>query len=167
MENYGWIRASTSSGVPQGMSLLKGALAFLLVVFFVMTPAFSQENPAAKPEGAAVSAAAQEGADQLKDLTLYGEVQAVNPGSNSILVQYYNYDTDEEKAMEITFNKDTKIENAAALADIKKGDWVDVIYVTNGAKNVAVSLIVEKEEAITEESTEPPSSETLEPAVEE
>ncbi len=90
--------------------------------------------------------AAKEEAASAKELSIYGEVQAVNAGTNSMTVQYYDYDSDEEKTIEMAANKDTKIENAAALANINKGDWVDVTYTVIDGKNVARSIMVEKEE---------------------
>jgi len=81
-----------------------------------------------------------------RELSVYGEVQAVNADTNSMNVQYYDYDSDEEKTVDMLANKDTKIENAASLANIAKGDWVDVTYAAADGKNVARSIIVEKEE---------------------
>ncbi|MBI5144473.1 MAG: hypothetical protein HZA30_05345, partial [Candidatus Omnitrophica bacterium] len=46
-----------------------------------------------------------------------------------------------------TLYKDTTIENAAKLDEIKQGNWVDVTYSVSGGKDVAKSIIVEKEEA--------------------
>jgi len=38
------------------------------------------------------------------------------------------------------------MENAAAISDIKQGNWADVIYSVTDGKNAAKSIIVEKEE---------------------
>ncbi len=81
-----------------------------------------------------------------KEQSIYGEVQVVNAAANSLTVQYYDYDSDEEKTIELVADKDTKIENAAALGNINKSDWVDVTYTTSDGKNVAKSIMVEKEE---------------------
>ena len=113
-------------------------LAVILSLALLTNPVFSQEEsqvPAAKE------------ADQPEELSIYGEVQAVNQASNSLSVQYYDYDSDEEKTIEIALDKDTAIENAAKLDEIKQGDWVDVTYSVSGGKNIAKSIIVEKEEA--------------------
>lgn len=93
-----------------------------------------------------VTAHAQEEADTVKELSVYGEVQDVSQASNSISVQYYDYDSDEEKMIELVSDSNTKIENAASLAEITKGSWVDVIYAAAGGKNIAKSILVEKEE---------------------
>ncbi|MDD5495846.1 MAG: hypothetical protein PHP46_01940 [Candidatus Omnitrophica bacterium] len=82
------------------------------------------------------------------ELSIYGEVQNVNTASGSITVQYYDYDSDEEKTTELLVAKEVKIDNAAGLADIKKGDWVDIIYTLSEGKSVAQAIVVEKEEEI-------------------
>lgn len=147
------------------------APAIFLAAVFVGTPAFGQEKgvAAAKgPESATpVAEAEKEEAVQPDNLSIYGEVQAVNAEGNTLSVQYYNYDSDEEKTMDVVANKDTKMENAAALGEIKKGDWVDVTYVTSEGKNVAKTIIVEKEETpAAEEAAAAPSSESAAPAEE-
>jgi hypothetical protein len=134
--------------------------AFLAVALFA-APAFSQENEPAKDADQAAPAktaeasapAVKEEASQPKELSIYGEVQDVNATSASVSVQYYDYDSDEEKTAEISTGKDTKLENAPSVGDIKKGDWVDVIYSMNEGKAVAKSIAVEKEEPLPEEPT--------------
>lgn len=118
----------------------------VLMSWAPLLPAQSgQEQPTAIQQETAALAAREEPA-QPKELSVYGEVQSVNVPSNSISVQYYDYDSDQEKAAEITLDKNTKIENVTGIDKIAKGDWVDVIYAVRDAKNVAVSLVVEKEE---------------------
>jgi hypothetical protein len=85
---------------------------------------------------------------QPEELSVYGEVQASDTAAGTLSVQHYDYDTDEEKTMELVIDKDTKIENAATGADIKKGDWVDVTYVISGSKHLARSIFVEKEDEV-------------------
>ncbi|MCX5680428.1 MAG: hypothetical protein NTZ95_07285 [Candidatus Omnitrophica bacterium] len=82
-----------------------------------------------------------------EDLSIYGEVQSVNAaGIGSLTVQYYDYDSDDEKTITVVLDANTKLENANSIADIKKGDWADVTYSAVGGKNAAKSVIVEKEE---------------------
>ena len=82
-------------------------------------------------------------------------------------VQYYDYDSDEEKTIEITADKDTKLENAAMLSNINKGDWVDVTYGVKDGKNLAKSIMVEKEEKEEEKAAGSPAApETPEPKAE-
>lgn len=121
-------------------NLIGIAGAFLITGLFVL-PAFSQSDTT-------TTTAVSEDAPQTKELAIYGEVQDVNAASGSISVQYYDYDTDEEKSATILTDKDTKMENAAALNDIKQGDWVDVTYAVSDGKNVAKFIMVEKEEEL-------------------
>lgn len=109
-----------------------GICLTVLMVLSIVVPAFSQE----KTEQAA----------PVNDLSLYGEVRAVDQTAGSISVQYYDYDSDEEKTADILVSKETKLDGAATLAEIKQNDWVDVIYVAEGAKFTAKSVIIEKEE---------------------
>ena len=116
-------------------------LVYLAIVVLAATlfaiPAQTQEDqvPPAKDESAGV-----------KEVSIYGEVKSVDQTSNSMSVQYYDYDADEEMTAGVILDKDSKIENAAALSDIKQGDWVDVTYKVSEGKNVAMAVKLEKEE---------------------
>ena len=134
-------------------------VAVALFIILMAIPAFSQEDetqapvqaPAQAPAQAPVQTPAQETA-KTGEISIYGEVQAVNASTNSITVQYYDYDNDEEKTLEITLDKDTKLENAKTIDEIKKGDWVDVAYIAGGGKTIAKTVSVEKEEPAAEEA---------------
>ena len=158
-----------------------GLISALVIVLaaFLSVPAFSQETQekvaedaasavqsaasAVQPAVAAVQQSAETAAatvaapeaEGAKDISIYGEVLAVNSAANTMSVQYYDYDSDEEKTVELGLTADTKLENAAALNDVKKGDWVDAVYTVTGGKNMAKSVIVEKEEPVTEETAAP------------
>ena len=97
---------------------------------------------------------------EVKEESIYGEGLSVNEAAVSMTVQYYDYDTDEEKNLDVVVDKNTKFDNAASLKEVKKGDWVDVSYSSQADKKVAISVIVEREE---EELTAP--AETEEAAV--
>lgn len=135
---------------------LISAIVIALAMALLAIPAFSQSNPPPGPgnESAqnqpAQPPAVKEEAPQPKEIAIYGEVQAANTAAGSITVQYYDYDSDEEKTIEVTSDKDTKVENAGTIGDIKKGDWADITYIAAEGKNIAKSIIVEKEEQSTE-----------------
>ena len=139
---------------------MKKYFVYMLVLSAVITicaiPAFSQE--AAKQEAnkeavsPAVAAPAAPEPAKASELSIYGEVQAVVVPANSMTVQYYDYDNDEEKSIEIISDKDTKMENVRAISEIKKGDWVDVTYTASSGKNIAKIISVEKEEPVQEEA---------------
>ena len=109
-------------------------------------PTDSQDQAQAVTAAAAPAPATTESVTQPQEISIYGEVKAVNPAASSMTVQYYDYDSDEEKSIEIVANGTTKMENAATINDIKQGNWADVIYTVTGGKNLAKSVIVEKEE---------------------
>lgn len=128
----------------------------VILILLALPPVFSQDNPApaakeAQPQSVAAPAVTTEAVTP-QDLSIYGEVMAVNAASNSVSVQYYDYDNDEEKTAEVIIGKDTKMENASTLNDIKKGDWIDFTYIASDGKFVAKNVIVEKEEEVTTES---------------
>jgi len=122
-------------------------LAVLIVCLFAFS-AFAQDQqpPAnqtpAQPAPEAVSASPV----QPQEISIYGEVKNSNMAANSVTVQYYDYDSDEEKSIDITADAATKMENAKEIVDIKPGNWADVVYSVKDGKNIAKSIIVEKEE---------------------
>ncbi len=107
-------------------------------------------TPAAPPPWPATAPA--EPAAKTNELSIYGEVQAVNIQAASISVQYYDYDNDEEKTLEVSLDKDSKLENVKAIGEVKKGDWVDVTYAVIAGKNTAKMISVEKEELSAEDN---------------
>lgn len=126
-----------------------------VVMALAVMPAFSQENKPAKEENALTPAPTPSSAPETVktgELSLYGEVQAVSASASSMSVQYYDYDNDEEKTVEITVDKDTKLENFKTIDGVKKGDWVDINYASVGGKNIAKMVSVEKEEPAAEEA---------------
>ena len=70
----------------------------------------------------------------------------MNVATNSITVQYYDYDSDNERSVDITADNNTKVEGVATINDIKQGNWADINYMVVGGKNMAKSISVEKED---------------------
>ena len=123
-------------------------LSVIWAVITVLTiPAFSQNFKAPAKEG---SVSAEEAAKP-KELFIYGEVQAVNAQTASMTVQYYDYDSDEEKTLEVALDKNSRLENVKSVDEIKRGDWVDVTCISSLGKKIALNVIVEKEELFEEE----------------
>lgn len=87
-----------------------------------------------------------EQSDEVSELSIYGEVQSVDVKAPSISVQYYDYDKDEEDTLEVSLDKDSKLENVEAIYEVKRGDWVDVTYIVSDGKNTAKIISVEAEE---------------------
>ena len=129
----------------------KGSVAPAAAPAASAAPSQPAAAPAATPAAPAVPAMKEE-TPKMMDLSIYGEVQSVNVQANSMTVQYYDYDNDEERSAEITLDSASKLDNAKAIGDIKKGDWVDVTYTANTGKNVAKAVSVEKEEPAQDEN---------------
>ncbi len=139
-------------------------LVILAVMVLPAMSAFSQGPEAPGKDDTAPAPAAQvvavqappaapaEPAAKTSELSIYGEVQAVNAPASSISVQYYDYDNDEEKTLEVSLDKDSRLENVKAIGEVKKGDWVDVTYTVTGGKNMAKMVSVEVEEPAAEEN---------------
>jgi len=116
------------------------------VITVLTIPAFSQSSQAPAKE----DPLSAEEAAKPNELAIYGEVQAVNAQAASMTVQYYDYDSDEEKTLEVALDKDSRLENVKSIDEIKKGDWVDVTCTTASGRNIALDVIVEKEDLFEE-----------------
>jgi len=125
---------------------LSSIMMVAAIMAVVAVSAFGQENETPAAPASEPAAAVPQPASQAKELSIYGEVQSVDTQANSMKVQYYDYDADDEKTAEVIVNSETKLENANALADVKKTDWVDVTYTVSEGKNVARLVAVEREE---------------------
>ena len=142
---------------------MKRYVLAILVVGLVVSQGYCQENQVSNNQDTSQVAGETAVPDQTEsvkaanpeEISIYGEIKAVNVAANSITVQYYDYDSDEEKSIEITSDSNTKMENATAITDIKQGNWADVIYTVANGKNIAKSIIVEKEEEAPAEMPKP------------
>lgn len=88
--------------------------------------------------------------DSSQETSIYGEIKSVNTATSSIVVQYYDYDNDKDKSVEITTDNNTKMEGGLTINDVNQGDWVDINYTVADGKNIAKSIEIEKEDAATE-----------------
>lgn len=94
----------------------------------------------------AVAAQDDQPAAQPAEVSIYGEVRAVDAQAGTVAVQYYDYDTDEEKSINLAVGPNAKLENVANLGEVKKGDWVDATYAVIDGTNAAKTVSVEKDE---------------------
>jgi hypothetical protein len=79
----------------------------------------------------------------------YGIVSSV--GTDQIVIKEYDYDKDVEVETTYLVATDTKIENAASLKEIAKGDSVEIDYIAKDDKKMAKIITVEK--PLAEEAT--------------
>lgn len=137
------------------LSWSKALFAVCVLVLLSVFPAYSQETKqaAAPAEETPAPATAADLGLEAKEIAIYGEIQSIDAVTNSISVQYYDYDSDSEKTINILVAPATKLENASSLTSVKKGDWVDVTYVAKDGKSEAKVVTVEKEETPAAETT--------------
>ena len=138
------------------------AIVISAIVAFSAISAFSEDTQAPAKDDKVLSKVTQapvvqaaegspaEISTKTNELSIYGEVQAVNAPASTMSVQYYDYDNDEEKTLEVALDKDSKLENVKTIGEVKKGDWVDVTYTVIGGKNTAKVVSVEVEEPAAE-----------------
>ena len=125
----------------------------LSVILFTM-PAFSQQNLAPSASTNEQAPILKVDTPQPNETSISGEVQSVDAVTNSLTVKYYDYDSGQDKDIVIIVNKDTKIEHASSLTDIKKGDGANITYTVSDAKNIAKSMSIEKGEEPVETSAD-------------
>lgn len=78
---------------------------------------------------------------------IWGEVIFVDNQKNELLVQYLDYDTEQERELNISVNEKTAYENVGVLIDIKPSDVVSVDFlVLPDARLLAEKISVEKPE---------------------
>lgn len=123
---------------------MKRYLLAIAMIGLAAVSAFAQEQQV--PAQAAAPEEVSAGPAQSQEISIYGEVKNANMAANSITIQYYDYDSDEEKSIDVTADAATKMENANEIVDIKPGNWADVVYSVKDGKNLAKSIMVEKEE---------------------
>ena len=125
---------------------------FLAVVMCILCSAYAGAQPddmlatGAPADVLAASQEAQTAVSEPKDTIIYGEVQRVDAAGATMTVLYYDYDSDEERTIDLAVSDSAAIENAADLAGIVKGDWADITFLSQDKGNVVSSIIVEREE---------------------
>jgi Cu/Ag efflux protein CusF len=77
---------------------------------------------------------------------VWGEVTSVDPAAKSLSVKYLDYDTDEEKTMNMTVSDTTTFQEVKSLEGIKAQDTVSIEYAAKEGKNYAKDITVEKVE---------------------
>ena len=137
---------------------MKRYVLAILVVGLVVSQGYCQENQVSNNQdtsqvaGETAVPAQTESvkAARPEEISIYGEIKSVNATANSITVQYYDYESDNEKSIEIIADNNTKMEGAPAISDIKQGNWADINYTVVNGKNIAKSIVVEKDDTATE-----------------
>ncbi len=101
----------------------------------------------------AIASFAQEQAAELEAQWLWGEIDSVDIQRNEVTVRFLDYDTEQEKEVNISVDEKTTYENANFLLDIKPSDVVSINYlVFPDGKNLARNISVEKPETTSPET---------------
>lgn len=100
-----------------------------------------------------IASFAQEQAAELENQWLWGEIDSVDIQENEVMVRYLDYDTEQEKEINITVDEKTIYENVDSLLDIKPRDAVSVNYlILPEGKNLAKNISVENPETASPET---------------
>lgn len=88
--------------------------------------------------------------EEVKDsdaLWILGEVVSVDNSNKTVIVKYNDYDTETEKEVTFSIDKETTFENAVSLEDIRVQDFVSIDYLekSNGS-NIAKNISLERAE---------------------
>lgn len=82
---------------------------------------------------------------------LWGEVLYTDIQNKDILVKYLDFESDQEKEINIDVDEKTTFENIKSFDEIKTKDNVSVDYTINAdGKNIAKNIVVEKSEEMQE-----------------
>jgi len=76
---------------------------------------------------------------------ILGDVASLDLENNQLMLNYIDYNTDEEKEITIGVDMDTNYENVSGLEDIKIGDVIAIDYeITLQGKTTALNISVER-----------------------
>lgn len=79
---------------------------------------------------------------------LWGEVVSADPTNKTLLIKYFDYETDSEKETSIVLDDKTTYENVNSIEEIKPQDTASIDYTVDArGKNIAKNISVEKAES--------------------
>jgi len=78
---------------------------------------------------------------------VWGEVSILDTQNKAILVKYFDYETDQEKEINIDIDDKTTYENIKSMDELKPKDTVSIDYIVSpDGKNIAKNISIEKPE---------------------
>jgi hypothetical protein len=78
---------------------------------------------------------------------VWGEVSILDTQNKAILVKYFDYETDQEKEININIDDKTTYENIKSMNELKPKDTVSIDYIVSAdGKNIAKNISIEKPE---------------------
>ncbi|MCX5714550.1 MAG: hypothetical protein NT033_07060 [Candidatus Omnitrophica bacterium] len=129
-------------------------IAFILIslacLFFVYTNrGLAQEQATQTPKN-------EEGVVEADILWLWGEVSSIDSQNKSLVVKYFDYETDQEKEMTVAVDNKTILDNIKSFEEIKPQDTVSIDYiVSSDGKNISKNISIEKPEIAPEPQASP------------
>ncbi len=134
--------------------VLSAMFSFVFFLSLVLAADIDAPKPQAAPAvSAPVAEPAAPAAPEPDMQWLWGEVKSVDAASKELTVNYLDYESDNEKEVEIYTDDKTNFENIKSLTDIKLKDTVSVDYVlTPDNKYLARLISVEKPEEMSKEA---------------
>jgi len=119
---------------------IKIVLLIVSAAFLILINAktgFSQEG--------ALPQATPEAQNEPETQWIWGEVTNIDPQNKMILVKYLDYETDQEKEINISVDDKTSYENIKSIDELKPKDTVSIDYIVGpDSKNIAKNISVEK-----------------------
>jgi len=125
------------------MKLKNGFIAVITVSFILMAAGlvFSQDPAIVKEETVPEVASGPE------TQWVWGEVINLDPQNKMVKVKYLDYETDQEKEIDVAVDEKTTYENIKSIEELKQNDAVSIDYiVTPDGKNIAKNISLEKPE---------------------
>lgn len=113
------------------------------------------QEPETETQGEATGAEEEQVTSELQIQWLWGEVVSADPTNKTLLIKYFDYETDTEKEVSIILNDKTTYENVNSIDQIKPQDTVSIDYTVDAeGKNIAKNISVEKAEGNIESQEE-------------
>jgi hypothetical protein len=124
------------------------------LIFISSKIVFSQEEatpesaqPPEAKSGVIQGEAAPSGANQEPETQwVWGEVVTTDPQNKIVCVKYLDYESDQEKQIDISADDKTTYENLNSVDELKPKDTVSIDYISVDGKNIAKNISVEKPE---------------------
>ncbi|MCX5709475.1 MAG: hypothetical protein NT088_01935 [Candidatus Omnitrophica bacterium] len=142
--------------------LLSGIAIFLSVLSLTYAASDQQDSSAAQPVpasqpvvvGREVAPSAQDAGvvasavqSEPEILWVWGEVTAVDAVNKTLTLKYLDYETDQEKDINISVDDKTTYESVKSLDEIKIKNTLSVDYTAKDGINIAKNISLEKGEA--------------------
>jgi len=122
------------------MKFVLGIALFFILINTCLV--FSQELATDKP-------AAQESPSEADTQWIWGDVVSVDAATKKILVKYLDYETENEKEINIEVDDKTTYENVKSVDEIKPLDTLSIDYIINpDDRNIAKNISVERPESV-------------------